>query len=62
MEKNYVIGVDYGTDSARAILVDAGDGSVVAARTEAYPRWTEGRYSDAAADRFRQHPKDYLEY
>ena len=35
MEKNYVIGVDYGTDSARAILVDAGDGSVVAARTEA---------------------------
>ena len=61
MEKNYVIGVDYGTDSARAILVDAADGSVVAARTEAYPRWAEGRYSDAAADRFRQHPKDYLE-
>ena len=61
MEKNYVIGVDYGTDSARAILVDAGDGSVIAARTEAYPRWAEGRYSDAAADRFRQHPKDYLE-
>lgn len=59
--EKFVIGVDYGTDSARAILVDAADGTVLAARTELYPRWAEGRYSDAGADRFRQHPKDYLE-
>ena len=58
---NYVIGVDYGTDSARAVLVNAADGSVIAGATENYPRWAKGLYCDAGADRFRQHPKDYLE-
>ena len=58
--KNYVIGVDYGTDSVRALLLDAADGSEVASAVFAYPRWAKGLYCDPAAGRFRQHPLDYL--
>ncbi len=58
---NYVIGIDYGTDSARAILVDASDGRVLAGKTSFYPRWMKGLYCDAATQQFRQHPLDYVE-
>lgn len=57
----YVIGIDYGTDSARAILVDALSGEILSGKTAAYPRWGKGLYSDAGESRFRQHPLDYLE-
>ncbi len=59
--KNYVIGIDYGTDSVRALIVDAGDGSEAAAAVRKYPRWAAGKYCDAAANRYRQHPLDYIE-
>ncbi len=60
-DKKYVIGVDYGTDSVRSIIVDAADGSELAAAVFPYPRWKEGKYSDPAKNQFRQHPLDYLE-
>ena len=61
MQKSFVIGVDYGTDSGRAVLLDALTGEQIAAKTAVYPRWAEGRYCNPSEDRFRQHPKDYLE-
>jgi L-ribulokinase len=59
--KNYVIGLDYGTDSVRAVLIDARSGREAASEIFHYPRWAEGKYCDPAANRFRQHPLDYLE-
>jgi len=62
MEKeNYVIGVDYGTDSVRSLLVDAADGSEIASAVFHYPRWNDGLYCHPAENRFRQHPLDYVE-
>ena len=59
--KNYVIGLDYGTDSARAVLVDAATGKVEAESVHNYPRWAKGLYCDSSTQMFRQHPLDYYE-
>lgn len=61
MEKVYVIGLDYGTDSVRAILVDARSGEELAYSSFDYPRWAAGLYCNEAENRFRQHPLDMLE-
>lgn len=37
MQKRYVIGLDFGTKSCRAILVDTGSGDIAAASEKAYP-------------------------
>ncbi|MBN2415262.1 ribulokinase [bacterium] len=58
---HYVLGIDFGTDSVRTIVTDAGSGEEIAAAVTHYPRWREGLYCDAAANRFRQHPSDYTE-
>jgi L-ribulokinase len=56
-----VIGIDYGSDSARAVLVDVEDGRIISTVAAVYPRWSEGKYCDPAASSFRQHPLDYVE-
>lgn len=58
---SFVIGVDYGTDSVRSILVNAVNGSEVASSVFYYPRWKNGLYCNAAKNQFRQHPLDYVE-
>ena len=57
----YVIGLDYGTDSARALVVNAETGEVQASSVRNYPRWSKGLYCDPQANQWRQHPLDYLE-
>ncbi|MCP9753454.1 ribulokinase [Ferruginibacter sp. HRS2-29] len=61
MPDKYVIGVDYGTDSVRAVLVNAANGEDICSSVFYYPRWKEGLYCNAAGNQFRQHPLDYLE-
>jgi len=56
-----VIGLDYGTDSVRAILVNATNGQQIASSIFNYPRWQQGLYCNAAKNQFRQHPLDYIE-
>jgi L-ribulokinase len=57
----YVIGLDYGTDSCRALIVDASNGQEMATAVHFYPRWKAGKYCDPSKNRYRQHPLDYLE-
>lgn len=57
----YVIGLDYGSDSCRAVISDALSGEEVSTAVKYYPRWKEGRYCDPRANRYRQHPLDYIE-
>ncbi len=57
----FVVGVDFGTDSVRAVVVDALDGEVAGSWVVPYRRWADGLYCDPLANRFRQHPLDYLE-
>ena len=61
MEKNYVIGLDFGTDSVRGILVDADTGVTLSAKEHLYKRWAEGRYCDPSKSQFRQHILDHVE-
>lgn len=61
MSRNFVIGVDYGTDSVRSVIVDTSNGNELASAVYYYPRWRDGLYCDASSSRFRQHPLDYIE-
>ena len=57
----YVIGVDFGTDSVRSVIVNTSNGAEVAASVFMYPRWKAGLFCNAAENQFRQHPLDYIE-
>ena len=57
----FVIGVDYGTDSVRSVIIDAMNGNEIASSVFYYPRWRDGLYCNPSKNQFRQHPLDYVE-
>lgn len=66
MSKKYVIGLDYGTLSGRAVLVDCNDGTVLASAVKNYEhavmdRKLPGGEALAGADWALQYPQDYLD-
>ncbi|NHN34014.1 ribulokinase [Paenibacillus agricola] len=66
MKKTYAIGVDYGTESGRALLVDISNGAEVATHVTKYPHGVidetlPGSGLRLEADWALQHPDDYLE-
>ena len=42
MTRKYVIGIDYGTDSVRSVVVDTADGKIAGTSVFEYPRWKTG--------------------
>ncbi|MCL6457822.1 MAG: ribulokinase [Gorillibacterium sp.] len=65
MSKKYAIGVDYGTESGRAVLVDLADGTEVAEHVTAYPHIVIDKVLPESGIKLEldwalQHPGDYL--
>ncbi|MEK6795336.1 MAG: ribulokinase [Spirochaetota bacterium] len=59
--KDRVLGVDYGSDSVRAVICDARTGKELGSAVSYYKRWKQGKYCAPAKNQFRQHPLDYIE-
>lgn len=58
----YAIGLDYGTNSCRALIVRLEDGAEMASAVYPYPSGTDGVLTDATNPHIaRQHPADYIE-
>ncbi|MCJ7628681.1 MAG: FGGY family carbohydrate kinase, partial [Longimicrobiales bacterium] len=58
---SFSIGLDYGTNSVRAVVVSCADGSTVGTRVFDYPSGERGVLVDAKHPHLaRQHPGDYL--
>ena len=61
-EKRFAVGVDYGTNSVRALVVDVSDGSDVATHVYDYPSGDAGILLDAGDPNLaRQNPADYIQ-
>ncbi|HRR92846.1 MAG TPA: ribulokinase [Bacteroidales bacterium] len=61
MMDKYVIGLDYGTDSVRTVVVNTANGKIAGTSVFEYPRWKKGLYCNPSLNQFRQHPLDYIE-
>lgn len=60
--RRYAIGVDYGTNSVRALVVDVADGSEVSTHVYKYSRGADGVLLDPKDPNLaRQDPADYIE-
>ena len=66
MGKKYTIGIDFGTQSGRSVLVEVDTGREVAASVKMYPHGVMDEYlpdgkTKLEPDWALQHPRDYLD-
>ena len=61
MSKKLVLGIDFGSDSVRAVVVDPYNGMELGQGVTRYPRWEKEAFCDPDQSMFRQHPADYLD-
>ncbi len=61
MNDKLVMGIDFGTDSVRSVIVNAVTGEIRGQAVCPYTRWKEGLFCNPEQNRFRQHPLDYME-
>ena len=57
----YVLGIDFGSDSVRCIVVDSASGEEKGSHVEEYPRWKRGEFCNPSKFQYRQHPLDHIE-
>jgi L-ribulokinase len=60
MSNEYVIGLDYGTNSVRALIVDVANGAEIGTDVWNYSHGTQGVLLSRDPNLARQHPADYL--
>src|SRR5882757_9343494 len=60
MSTRYTIGLDYGTNSVRALIVNVANGAEVAAAVWTYAHGTQGVILARDPNLARQHPADYV--
>jgi len=61
MGRTYSLGIDFGTESARSVLVDASNGREVATAVSQYKHGHHGVILGRDPNLARQHPADYVE-
>jgi L-ribulokinase len=62
VDRKFSIGLDYGTNSVRAIVVDLADGAEIASHVHDYPSGDQGILLDSKDPNLaRQNPADYVE-
>ncbi len=61
MKDRLVMGIDFGTDSVRTIILNALSGEIRGQAVHKYPRWEKELYCSPGQNQFRQHPLDYIE-
>ena len=59
--ERYTLGLDFGSDSVRCLVVSCKDGKEISSSIAEYPRWKQRMFCKPEINQYRQHPADYIE-